>query len=467
MGRRRAKHKNDAKKKGEKMPVLSPMETYLAEKGLVLHPINADGDCLFGAIADQLNTRAREACFHTARIRAEVVAYIEAHESFFAEFLTKQSVEEYCAKMRKSGLWGGNMELNAAALEYSVTIAVHQVGRSPVMIVNPSKDAPVINIGYVNKQHYISCRPISQKNCVYNPPVPEILISEPAKTPKSKPVANTNALTTHNPVPLSIDSMEQPGRPISQKNCVHNPPVPENFIENPPKTPKSKSASNTAVLNVILSNNFCLDRPARPSVQTQHQLPLLVDSIEHRERRDNGWSSVSDRSEQDQQKLQGESNETSTTGKPNMGMASPYCNLNDVKPGRPEFDTGNECSLTPHCTPEPGTKCQERPSCAWDNNFQSTSDASSNSRCPEEIDLVDESLSAMLAKQSLNDAGPIDGVKTIYRTYVPVAYTSCDGAKGRESVSDCAQPRQPPRLSRCKQKQRKKRDRNGNQIFKK
>ena len=83
--------------------------------------MQADGNCLFRALSDQL--------FHDygnkhADIRSAVCSFIDKHEDEFSVFLVLDENEEdedakdfetYVSNMRQDGEWGGNLELVAAA----------------------------------------------------------------------------------------------------------------------------------------------------------------------------------------------------------------------------------------------------------------------------------------------------------------------------------------------------------------
>ena len=95
--------------------------------------IEADGNCLFRAISDQLY---HDFGNNHAEIRDEICNYISAHKEYFAVFLVLDDkdaantddgedaadFESYVESMRQDGDWGGHLELQAAARLYrSVT----------------------------------------------------------------------------------------------------------------------------------------------------------------------------------------------------------------------------------------------------------------------------------------------------------------------------------------------------------
>lgn len=84
--------------------------------------IEADGNCLFGAISDQLHHDVGN--LH-AEIRHYVCDYIQAMREEFENFLMMEEDDEdvadfdsYVQNMRQEGEWGGNVELVAASRLY-------------------------------------------------------------------------------------------------------------------------------------------------------------------------------------------------------------------------------------------------------------------------------------------------------------------------------------------------------------
>jgi hypothetical protein len=83
--------------------------------------MDADGNCLFRAISDQLYWDFGNS--HES-IRQDISDYLEAFEKDFSGFLVLEEDEDaadfesYIYNMRQDGEWGGNLELVAAARLY-------------------------------------------------------------------------------------------------------------------------------------------------------------------------------------------------------------------------------------------------------------------------------------------------------------------------------------------------------------
>ncbi|KAF1358461.1 cysteine proteinase, partial [Lizonia empirigonia] len=117
-------------------------EPILADKGLSLHEIRADGHCLYAAVADQLSTRSLsltptipvtiaepENVAPYKKVRYAAAGWIEAHSGEFEAFM-EDPLPEHVRKMRETGEWGGHLELLALAKSYGVSICVlHSDGR--------------------------------------------------------------------------------------------------------------------------------------------------------------------------------------------------------------------------------------------------------------------------------------------------------------------------------------------------
>jgi OTU-like cysteine protease len=89
--------------------------------------IEADGNCLFRSISDQLY---HDFGSNHAEVRDEVCNFLEGHKDDFSVFLVlddedaaedeedASDFETYVYNMRQDGDWGGHLELVAAARMY-------------------------------------------------------------------------------------------------------------------------------------------------------------------------------------------------------------------------------------------------------------------------------------------------------------------------------------------------------------
>ncbi|VDM28636.1 unnamed protein product [Toxocara canis] len=101
------------------------IEAVLAERGLLLHEIAPDGDCLYNAIAHQLSLLGGiSAKSSGADVRRKAAAFIRSHKDDFLPFLTDRdgkpidefNFDEYCGLIERcssdGGEWGGEPEVS-------------------------------------------------------------------------------------------------------------------------------------------------------------------------------------------------------------------------------------------------------------------------------------------------------------------------------------------------------------------
>lgn len=92
--------------------------------GLKVLEMKSDGNCLFRAIADNLDGDAELHPYY----RQEAVDYIREHPDEYVAFIEDdETVDEYCDRMEKDGKWGDQVEMNALAARFKFNIMVHQV----------------------------------------------------------------------------------------------------------------------------------------------------------------------------------------------------------------------------------------------------------------------------------------------------------------------------------------------------
>ncbi|CEP03721.1 OTU domain-containing protein [Plasmodiophora brassicae] len=140
---------------------LKAIQRQVAMLRLRIKDVAGDGSCLFSAIADQLNIIPDHKPPVTVRkTRHDITSYIEVHGEAFAGFIGKETLEEYCTRMRKMGEWGGQPELLAAMQHYQISIVVHQLKDPKALILkSPAPGAKTIHLSYHEGRHYGSCRP--------------------------------------------------------------------------------------------------------------------------------------------------------------------------------------------------------------------------------------------------------------------------------------------------------------------
>ncbi|CAD8210670.1 unnamed protein product [Paramecium pentaurelia] len=95
----------------------------LQHVGLTLRDVNADGNCLFRAIADQLTGNEE----NYNKYRSMAIKQLQKNQNFFSNFHHESSTtfNEYTKQMSEDGIWGGHLELQALSNSLQIDIIVH------------------------------------------------------------------------------------------------------------------------------------------------------------------------------------------------------------------------------------------------------------------------------------------------------------------------------------------------------
>ncbi|KAJ0392292.1 hypothetical protein ATCC90586_009246 [Pythium insidiosum] len=166
------------------------MRKRLAAIGCKLHEVDADGNCLFRALGDQLYGDQQQ----HAEIRKRVVDYIESKRDDFEPFMEdEEKFENYCRRMREDGTWGGNQEIYAAARLFTVYIVIHQEDTRVVIECDTHKPSRVLHLAYHGSDHYDSVRSLRDPDT--NAPPIEIALDVDGFRPQE--LAQFSAATRH------------------------------------------------------------------------------------------------------------------------------------------------------------------------------------------------------------------------------------------------------------------------------
>ncbi|KAJ2151810.1 2-oxoglutarate dehydrogenase E1 component [Coemansia sp. RSA 637] len=141
----------------------SRLNRALKRSGLYCKDMTGDGNCLFRALADQVDGTPDTHLRH----RESVCDYMHQHTDDFEPFIdSAQPYPRYVAHMRRPGEYGGNLELVAFARNYRVDIKVYQLGGTVFVISgappsnpdDPHRSMPPVHIAYHSYEHYSSVR---------------------------------------------------------------------------------------------------------------------------------------------------------------------------------------------------------------------------------------------------------------------------------------------------------------------
>ena len=140
----------------------APFAQRLLKCGMVETQIEADGNCQFRALADQLFDGDQE---RYAECRAAAIVQLRSEPDRYKEFVT-EDWRTYVSKMENDREWGDNITLQAAADYYKATAHVYSHDpEMPFPLVLPSKhlDADrIIRLSHKPELHYNSIHPNSE-----------------------------------------------------------------------------------------------------------------------------------------------------------------------------------------------------------------------------------------------------------------------------------------------------------------
>ncbi|XP_012944763.1 deubiquitinase OTUD6B [Aplysia californica] len=148
------------------------LKAALKLRGLALHEIAADGNCMYNAVNHQLSCRNLESS--NKELREKTADFMRSHRDDFLPFLThpdtgdmltEEQFEEYCEKTSKTPMWGGQIELRALSEVLQVPIEVIQADTQPLVIGESMKADPLTLVYhrhvYRLGEHYNSVCPLT------------------------------------------------------------------------------------------------------------------------------------------------------------------------------------------------------------------------------------------------------------------------------------------------------------------
>lgn len=154
-------HRNSIKKgkkaNGFEDGTYKSFRNQLEAQGLKLKDVIGDGNCLFRALADQLDGDQNMHWKH----RKDAVAYMKEHKDDFIPFIEESvTFEKYLQNLASAGTYGGNDSIVAFARKNNTDIIIHQLN-NPTFIVEGSqneKRRKVLHLAYHDFEHYSSVR---------------------------------------------------------------------------------------------------------------------------------------------------------------------------------------------------------------------------------------------------------------------------------------------------------------------
>ncbi|KAL9187297.1 hypothetical protein ACHAXT_001400 [Thalassiosira profunda] len=144
----------------------------LLDQGHAIREMNADGNCLFRSLSDQLYDDA--GAKHDV-VRHDVCNHLSKNKEEYMHFLLMDDddedivdIDEYVAKMREDGEWGGNVEVVVASRVYRRNIMVfsgeYQNGALSITCEDGERDGDDLMLSYHGNDHYNSVHPVGGRS---------------------------------------------------------------------------------------------------------------------------------------------------------------------------------------------------------------------------------------------------------------------------------------------------------------
>lgn len=168
-------------KDGPRSIEINAIRQLLLKRGLALHSISSDGNCLYNAVRHQLQTTGRSVD-DISILRNKTADYILANKEFLICYMINPETgncyndvefEKYCSDLRSTSAWGGHIEIRALSQILQVPIEVIQaVG--PVTVQGDDKfKGPNLIITYHRHmyslgEHYNSTKPLQSNDNISN-----------------------------------------------------------------------------------------------------------------------------------------------------------------------------------------------------------------------------------------------------------------------------------------------------------
>lgn len=126
--------------------------------GYFVREVTGDGNCLFRSIADQLEIEGMQ----HQDVRERIVQYITEHRADFEPFIEDDvPFDRYISAMARNGTWGGNLELQACSMAFTVNVKIFQADLPCWDVVNWPQPSKTLFLSYHDGDHWNSVRPLA------------------------------------------------------------------------------------------------------------------------------------------------------------------------------------------------------------------------------------------------------------------------------------------------------------------
>ena len=158
---------------GSRQTEADAIRAKLTSRGLVLHEVVSDGDCLYAGVAHQLALQGQTS-IDALEVRKVTSEALRAKKNDYLPFLTDPKTgdllddagfEQYCSDLESTKVWGGQIELRAISEHFSTPIEVVQAEGSDVKLGEEFKKDPLVLTYHRHifglGEHYNSTKPAS------------------------------------------------------------------------------------------------------------------------------------------------------------------------------------------------------------------------------------------------------------------------------------------------------------------
>lgn len=139
---------------------MQAIEEQLRPKNLIVHPVPADGHCLYSAVAHQMKTIEISSGIPTSveGLRNATADYLLKHEEEYIPFVEeidgdKTAFKRYCERLRSTAVWGGQVELKALADILDAGIEVYAANMPIVQMGKCDDTSSVLRVSY-HREYY-------------------------------------------------------------------------------------------------------------------------------------------------------------------------------------------------------------------------------------------------------------------------------------------------------------------------
>lgn len=138
---------------------LAAINALLAAHGLRLHPVKADGDCLFSALLHQLEQSGQQqplAAAGARGLRRLAVQHLRDNRDDYQDFIDGGSVafDDYCQRMETTSAWGSHLELQALSRQLQLPVRVFTAKNGVTHIGRDDLPADVAPLSLTFHDHY-------------------------------------------------------------------------------------------------------------------------------------------------------------------------------------------------------------------------------------------------------------------------------------------------------------------------